>query len=61
MFSFIHLAKNVNSTDLGCFEDVILDACCHNIVSSDDIWHLAVEMSVLLLTFTQRGNPRSPW
>lgn len=61
MYTFIHLAKNVDSTDLGCYEDVILDACCHNIVSNDEIWNIAVEMSVLLLTFTQRGNPRSPW
>lgn len=61
MISFIHLAKNVNATELGCYGDVILDACCHNIVSSDEIWHLAVEMSVLIVTSLQRSNPRSPW
>ncbi|KAG6734970.1 hypothetical protein I3842_01G296600 [Carya illinoinensis] len=61
MISLTHLAKNVDATDLGGYEDVILDACCHNIASSDDIWHHVVEMSTLLVTCTQRGNPRSPW
>ncbi|GAB4831872.1 hypothetical protein Ancab_005887 [Ancistrocladus abbreviatus] len=61
MMSFIHLAKNVNHADLGGYVDVILDACCHNIVSSDETWHLAVELSVLFVTSTQRSNPRSPW
>lgn len=61
MISFIHLAKNVSATELGFYGDVILDACCHNIVSTDEIWHLAVEMSILLVTSLQRSNPRSPW
>lgn len=61
MISFIHLAKNVNPSELSWYEDVILDACCQNIASSDDIWHLVVEMSVLLVTCTQQSNPRSPW
>ncbi|KAF8006298.1 hypothetical protein BT93_K0558 [Corymbia citriodora subsp. variegata] len=61
MISFTHLAKNVNAAELGCYEDPILDACCQNIPSDDDIWHHAVEMSVLLVTSTQRDNPRSPW
>ncbi|XP_018821901.1 uncharacterized protein At2g39910 [Juglans regia] len=61
MISLTHLAKNVDAMDLGGYEDVILDACCQNIASSDDIWHHVVEMSTLLVTCTQRGNPRSPW
>ncbi|CAL5404606.1 unnamed protein product [Camellia sinensis] len=61
MISFIHLAKNVNAAELSWYEDVILDACCQNIVSSDEIWHLAVEMSVALLTCIQASNPRSSW
>lgn len=61
MISFIHLAKNVNAAELGWYEDVILDACCENIASSDEIWDYVVEMSVLLVTCTQRSNPRSSW
>lgn len=61
MISFTHLAKNVNTAELGWYKDPILDACCQNIASDDDIWHPAVEMSVLLVTSTQRDNPRSPW
>lgn len=61
MISFIHIAKNVNAAELGWFQDVILDACCQNIASSDEIWELVVEMSVLIVTCTQQSNPRSPW
>ncbi|KAG5533487.1 hypothetical protein RHGRI_027606 [Rhododendron griersonianum] len=61
MISLIHLAKNVNAAELSWYEDVILDACCQNIASSDEIWHLVVEMSVVLLTCIQRSNPRSSW
>ncbi|KAK7842948.1 uncharacterized protein CFP56_013235 [Quercus suber] len=61
MISFIHLAKNVNAVELGSYGDVILDACCQNIASSDEIWHHVVEMSTLLVTCIQSGNPRSPW
>ncbi|KAL3521171.1 hypothetical protein ACH5RR_019320 [Cinchona calisaya] len=61
MISFIHLAKNVNAAEIGWYEDVILDACCQNIASSEEIWQYVVEMSVLLVTFTQRSNPRSQW
>ncbi|KAK4579394.1 hypothetical protein RGQ29_029170 [Quercus rubra] len=61
MISFIHLAKNVSAVELGSYGDVILDACCQNIASSDEIWHHVVEMSTLLVTCIQSGNPRSPW
>ncbi|OIT39680.1 PREDICTED: uncharacterized protein At2g39910 isoform X1 [Nicotiana attenuata] len=59
MVSLIHLAKNVNAAEIGCYEDVILDACCQNIASDDDIWERVVQMSVLMVTFTQKSNPRS--
>lgn len=61
MVSFIHIGSNVNAAELGWYEDVILDACCQNIPSSDEIWHLVVEMSVILVTCIQRSNPRSMW
>lgn len=61
MISLIHLAKNVNAAELSWYEDVIFDACCQNIASSDEIWHLVVEMSVVLLTCIQQSNPRSSW
>ncbi|XP_017237924.1 uncharacterized protein At2g39910 isoform X1 [Daucus carota subsp. sativus] len=61
MISFIHLAKNVNAAEFGLYEDVILDACCQNVASTDEIWDNVVEMSVLLVTCLQRNNPRSSW
>lgn len=61
MISFSHLARNVNAAELLWYEDVILDACCQNIASDDEIWYHVVEMSVLLVSFTQKSNPRSPW
>jgi hypothetical protein len=61
MISFTHLAKNVNAAELSRYEDVILDACCQNIASDDEIWFHVVEMSVLLVTCIQRSDPRSPW
>ncbi|GFY83572.1 ARM repeat superfamily protein [Actinidia rufa] len=61
MVSFIHLAKNVNAAELGWYEDVVLDACFQNIASSDEIWHLVVEMSVVLLDCIWRSNPHSTW
>ena len=61
MISFIHVAKNVKAAELGWYGDVILDACCQNIASTDEIWQYVVEMSVLLVTCIQRDNPRSAW
>lgn len=61
MIVFIHLAKHVNCSEFRLYEDVILDACCQNIASSDEIWEHVVEMSVLLVTCTQQNNPRSSW
>lgn len=61
MICFIHVAKNVNAAELGWYADVILDACCQNVASDDEIWEHVVEMSVLLVTCTQQSNPRSSW
>ncbi|XP_028792672.1 uncharacterized protein At2g39910 [Neltuma alba] len=61
MISFTHLAKNVDTTELGGYADVILDACCQNIAASDEIWCHVVETSVVFVTYVQRNNPRSPW
>ncbi|XVF83855.1 hypothetical protein PTKIN_Ptkin16aG0526900 [Pterospermum kingtungense] len=61
MISFINVAKNVKAAELGGYGDVILDACCQNIASADEIWQYVVEMSVLLVTLLQKDNPRSLW
>ncbi|GKB70955.1 armadillo-like helical domain-containing protein [Tanacetum coccineum] len=61
LITFIHLAKHVKAAEFSLYEDVILDACCQNIASDDEIWEYVVEMSVLLVTSTQENNPRSSW
>ncbi|KAE8724345.1 hypothetical protein F3Y22_tig00010533pilonHSYRG00215 [Hibiscus syriacus] len=61
MISFIHAAKNVNTGAFDLYGDMILDACCWNIASTDAIWKYVVEMSVLLVTCIHRDNPRSLW
>ncbi|EPS58832.1 hypothetical protein M569_15984 [Genlisea aurea] len=61
MMALIHLAKKSKASDFGGYTDVILDACCRNIVCDDEIWPFSVEMSVLLVTLTQERNPRSQW
>ncbi|CAH2058677.1 unnamed protein product [Thlaspi arvense] len=61
MISLVHLAKNVSSGDLGLYGDVVLDACCQNIASDDEIWIHVVELSVLLVTKIHQNNPRSSW
>ncbi|XP_061356692.1 uncharacterized protein At2g39910 [Gastrolobium bilobum] len=61
MISFTHIGKNVDAAEAGLYEDVILDACCQNTAASDEIWDHVVETSVVLVTLTQRSNPRSPW
>ncbi|KAL1535551.1 hypothetical protein AAHA92_28315 [Salvia divinorum] len=61
MISFIHLAKTANASEIGGYADVVLDACCQNIASDDEIWHYVVEMSVLLIALLQKSNPRSSW
>lgn len=53
--------KNVNSAELGWYEEAVLDVCCRNILAADELWDRIVEVSVLLLTSTQQTNPRSPW
>ncbi|KAF6160953.1 hypothetical protein GIB67_007594 [Kingdonia uniflora] len=61
MRSFVHLMKNVSAAELSWYEDVILDICCRNIASTDELWHHVVEMSVLSLIYFQGKNPRSSW
>ncbi|KAJ4792341.1 ARM repeat superfamily protein [Rhynchospora pubera] len=61
MFSFIHIANNVSTAEFSLYEEAVLDACCRNIPASDELWHHVVEVSVLLLTYTRKSNPRSPW
>jgi len=61
MISLAHIGKNVDAAELGGYVDAVLDACCQNTASDDEIWHLVVEASVVLVTLTQRNNPRSPW
>lgn len=61
MISFIHIVKSVDAAHLAWCQDAILDACRQNIASSDEIWHLVVEMSVLVVTRTQQSDPRSAW
>ncbi|KAJ0262390.1 Uncharacterized protein HA466_0053300 [Hirschfeldia incana] len=61
MISFVHIAKAMSSGDLGSYGDVVLDACCQNIASDDEIWIHVVELSVLLVTKLHPDNPRSSW
>ncbi|CAH8390622.1 unnamed protein product [Eruca vesicaria subsp. sativa] len=61
MISFVHIAKAMSSGDLGPYGDVVLDACCQNIASDDEIWIHVVELSVLLVTKLHPFNPRSSW
>lgn len=61
MIALIYLLKNVDAIELGAYDAVILDACCQNIPSADEIWHLVVEMSVLVVTITHKNNCRSSW
>ncbi|KOM39141.1 hypothetical protein LR48_Vigan03g252300 [Vigna angularis] len=61
MISLAHIGRNVDAAELGGYVDAVLDACCQNTACDDEIWHHVVEASVVLVTLTQRSNPRSPW
>lgn len=61
MICLAHVGKNVDAAELGGYVDVILDACCQNMASDDEIWNHVVEASVVLVALTQKSNPRSPW
>ena len=61
MLTFLHVGKNVTMAELGWYEDAILDACCRNIASSDELWGCAVEVSAIMLTCLEGKNPRSSW
>ncbi|KAL6541800.1 hypothetical protein OROGR_011286 [Orobanche gracilis] len=60
MISLIYLAKNVNAAEIGGYADVILDACCQNIASDDEIWHYVVEMYEKLLAEMLNHLERQP-
>lgn len=61
MVTFIHITNNVSAAELSWYEEAVLDACCRNIPASDELWYQVVELSVLLLTHTQKNNPHSTW
>eukprot|EP01018_Ginkgo_biloba_P022753 Gb_12768 [translate_table: standard] len=61
MTVFIHLARNLNSTELCWYKDVILDAACRNIAGSDQLWKSVVEMAVTLVICMEGRNPRAYW
>lgn len=61
MKAFIHLATNVSVAELCGFKDAILDAVTRNLIGSEDLWPVAVEMAVALVTQIEDGNPRAHW
>ena len=58
MISFIHLGKNVKATEFSWYEDVILDTCCQNIASSDEIWDPVV--GHFLQDYAEEINKQNP-
>ncbi|KAJ0944612.1 hypothetical protein HanPSC8_Chr03g0118791 [Helianthus annuus] len=40
VIKLIYLYENVTCSEFSLYEDVILDACCQNIASNDDIWNM---------------------
>lgn len=61
MKAFIHLATNVSATELRWFKDAILDAVTRSLIGCEDLWPIAVEMAVALVTQIEGGNPRGRW
>lgn len=61
MKAFIHLATNISATELRLFEDAILDAVTRSLIGCEDLWPVAVEMAVALVTHIEGGNPRGRW
>ncbi|KAH9303987.1 hypothetical protein KI387_008391, partial [Taxus chinensis] len=59
--TFVHLAKNLNSAELGWYKDAILDASCRNIPGSERFWQSIVEMVVALVICIEGRNPRAYW
>ncbi|XP_073393546.1 uncharacterized protein [Physcomitrium patens] len=61
MKSFIHLATNIDATELCWFKDAILDAVTRSLIGCEELWPVAVEMTVALVTRIEGGNPRGQW
>lgn len=61
MMAFTHLAKNLSPTELRWFKDAILDAVTRSLVGSEELWPVAVEMAVALVTQIEGKNPRGRW
>lgn len=61
MKSFIHLAKNLNPSELGSYKDAILDAITRSLIGSEELWPTAVEAAVALVTQIEGRNPRGSW
>ncbi|XP_057858364.1 uncharacterized protein At2g39910 isoform X2 [Cryptomeria japonica] len=61
MSSFVHLANNLNSTELGWYKDAILDASCRSIPGSEQFWQSVMEISVTLVICIEGKNPRAHW
>ena len=61
MKAFIHLARNISATELRWFKDAILDAVTRSLIGCEDLWAVAVEMAVVVVTHIEGGNPRGQW
>ena len=54
----IWLYSNVKASEFSWYEDVILDTCCQNIASSDEIWNSVVEH--FLQDYDEEINKQNP-
>lgn len=61
MKSCIHLAQNMNATELRWYKDVTLDAVARSLIGSEDLWPVAVKMAVTTVSRIEGRNPRSAW
>lgn len=58
---FLHLADNLNPSELRWYGDVTLDAVCRSLIGSGELWGLAIKMAVKLVTSIEGQNPRGVW
>ncbi|CAM6102160.1 unnamed protein product [Calypogeia fissa] len=61
MRTCIHLAQNMNPTELRWYRDVTLDAVARSIVGCGDLWPVAVKMAVTMVTRIEGKNLRGSW
>ena len=54
----IWLYSNVKASEFSWYEDVILDTCCQDIASSDEIWNSVVEH--FLQDYDEEINKQNP-